>query len=180
MKRLRRILVNTLTAISLLLAIGTAGLWVRSYWIADHFGFSRPLWAIFMESGGGQLRLEGTQATASRDYIGYSGFFYTSDKADGPLRLGMAMPGQTALIDRWNFWIVTGERWGDEHVAVFVPTWFALSVTLAPSVAWLVKQGRSRSRQTPGHCPACGYDMRANPARCSECGREATTCVTMR
>jgi hypothetical protein len=31
----------------------------------------------------------------------------------------------------------------------------------------------ARRHATPGHCPACGYDLRATPDRCPECGRAA-------
>ena len=48
MRRLRRIIFNTLSILSLLLCVAMAGLWVRSYWIADAFslvhsgGIDRP------------------------------------------------------------------------------------------------------------------------------------------
>src|SRR5438874_2345548 len=41
MKRLRRIIFNGLTVLSLMLCVAMGVLWVRSYWIADAFQLNR-------------------------------------------------------------------------------------------------------------------------------------------
>ena len=51
---------------------------------------------------------------------------------------------------------------------VIVPAWFVLLVFAALPVHRFAR--RLRGRQPPGHCPACGYDLRATPERCPECG----------
>jgi hypothetical protein len=53
--------------------------------------------------------------------------------------------------------------------AVFIA--IALPLGIAGNVA--ISRWRKRlERMREGHCPACGYDLRASKDRCPECGRE--------
>jgi hypothetical protein len=56
--------------------------------------------------------------------------------------------------------------------AVWWPTWFAVVLfAIAPALR-LVTIVRRRARRQSDACPICGYDLRATPDRCSECGSE--------
>lgn len=54
-----------------------------------------------------------------------------------------------------------------------VPWWFLLLVFLTFPAVTFRALWRARRRQRVGLCSSCGYDMRATPNRCPECGKAA-------
>jgi hypothetical protein len=59
-----------------------------------------------------------------------------------------------------------------ETIVSYVPLWMtALLSAILPVWAWRSR----RSRTLPGMCHRCGYDLRATPDRCPECGTVAAT-----
>jgi hypothetical protein len=63
----------------------------------------------------------------------------------------------------------------DESVTATVPLWMPVAATaLLPGaragIWWRRRKGR---RRDAGLCPTCGYDLRATPGRCPECGTRA-------
>ena len=58
-------------------------------------------------------------------------------------------------------------------VGVTVPHWFAVMLATAPGISLpSLLYLRRRYRLRGGLCPSCGYDLRATPGRCPECGTE--------
>ena len=56
------------------------------------------------------------------------------------------------------------------------PMWFvvaAFAILPCAAVMRLVRRRRRVKRMAAGQCIACGYDLRASPERCPECGRES-------
>jgi hypothetical protein len=52
------------------------------------------------------------------------------------------------------------------------PIWIPLLLSAALPAAWLIRR-RTGYRWHLGLCPRCGYDLRATPDRCPECGFSA-------
>lgn len=77
-------------------------------------------------------------------------------------------PGWHAPI--WFRWVGLPTDRAVVFRAVGVPVWLPVLVT-AVLPAWRFERARRvRRRLARGHCPACGYDLRASPERCPECG----------
>lgn len=58
---------------------------------------------------------------------------------------------------------------------VLVPPWFLL-LLLAVLPAWRWRVTRLDRRRRRGKCSVCGYDLRATPERCPECGSVPANC----
>jgi hypothetical protein len=58
---------------------------------------------------------------------------------------------------------------GDYHF--YTPLWL-LAASAALFAAGFLISLRLHRPFPPGHCPKCGYDLRATPSRCPECGAD--------
>jgi hypothetical protein len=57
--------------------------------------------------------------------------------------------------------------------SVLLPHWFLMIVAVLPGVLALRRRGIRERRRTDRLCTHCGYDLRASPGRCPECGETA-------
>ena len=67
--------------------------------------------------------------------------------------------------DRYRVWTVP--HWLPASAFAVLPAWWIMR---HPPRTWRWRPGRARRRLAAGLCPGCGYDLRATPQQCPECG----------
>jgi hypothetical protein len=166
-KRLRRIVLNAGTILSVLLCVTAVVLWVRSY---------RGSISYSINTSGSPHRIEW--------HDGLVTFF---DVGERPMTAGEYLmwmlrsqeikPGEAILIVR------PGARpeppappmmQGERELGSVSALWLCATLSFLPAL-WLTKASRQRIRRRreidQQICHTCGYDLRATPDRCPECGR---------
>ena len=162
----------------MLLCIATLLLWGRSYFSHDLFerhrrGDSRG-WAyddilgLVSERGsigGGYVRVAHPGVPKFTE-----GWRYTAAAPANPWPLRFTLLG----FSYWNTTLPPTRQWGPALAFGLTVPHGLLAALLAvgPAVtarcSWLSR--RRRLRTAGGLCVACGYDLRATPERCPECG----------
>jgi hypothetical protein len=159
-RRLRRIVFNSLTAISLLLSVLTVSLWVRSFWRCDVISRAR--------AGIEPPELKTTTILSTKGFIALhiSRYPASPPPQQSWTRWGRSVQHPFELRIRW---VRQQDRWELQLPHLM----FALLAGVLP-VCWLLRWRITRHSRA-GLCPACGYDLRATPSRCPECGTEVAS-----
>jgi hypothetical protein len=179
MKRLARRVFTLCAALSLLLCVAAGVAWALSYgqnrrdldrWDVD----VRPLGCVarvFDERGvvvvqwlEGTLRADGEAEVPRGVTVGYGFFNYRRRVPFQFIRPTAATPPPAGY-----------SPWARHGTLVF-PHWLAVAVLAVPPAAWgavRLRGRRAARRAAGGLCLACGYDLRASPGRCPECGAVA-------
>jgi hypothetical protein len=166
---MKRRLLNVLTVLSLLLCVAVAVLWVRSGWVSD---------AVLYGNGAGEYGVQSLRgvvvvAVTNRPHAPRTlrvDRFGALPPQSVPNRLGFGyrvqdvpLPPSSALDPP----PVVHQR------MLVVPLWFVVAVLgCLPACRFYVAYRRQRIRKL-GLCARCGYDLRATPERCPECGEAA-------
>jgi hypothetical protein len=171
MRRLFRILLNAATVLSLVMCVATMAAWVRSYRAHDYVWWSwanpRLLLGIGTYRGGlfaGVSTLIGTV-----DYLPPPGVEWDHT---APLGYTEAGGSQGTFFNRFGFALDYFPGGATVWRRLASPYWFMMLLTAILPGARLAKWRRRarRLRMRRGLCRNCGYDCRATPDRCPECG----------
>ena len=169
-----RRLLNLLTALSLLLCAAVAVLWVRSYLPPDFYLFSQQgrVMVVFAESNRsamfssreGRSPLLGTAWDDARSSARVHWHALGLAVVTGPAPTPAPAPGT----------VRRGRRPATGEYVMFAASyaWLAAPAVAAAATCFYFVRRRS-ARQREGRCRSCGYDLRATPGRCPECGSSA-------
>jgi hypothetical protein len=183
--RLLRLLFTVAGVISSVLAAGTAAVWVRSHWVGDAIEFctSATKEGVHVVEGH-TLRIGGGLVRLDTDYNRFTPgapdrpWSYRRELPDratwGRSGTNLPWPQRLGFLHLYRFDAnVNWYEWNFGQRIMRMPLWVPLFVfSIAPGY-WLVRQAaafRRRGRRVAGICPTCGYDLRATPGRCPECG----------
>jgi hypothetical protein len=173
-----------LTALSLLLCMAVVALWVRSGWRSDSVavvdntvereGDHGVLWRSYTASSGrGVLRLavEDNETRIRSDEAWPAPrpaweFRRFTDNRPASLALTRGR-GWLGVSSGSDFGMGSGGSALERYLTV--PHWAAAAVLATPLVK-RIRSWRAKQRDRTGLCASCGYDLRATPGRCPECG----------
>jgi hypothetical protein len=178
-KRLVRLLFTLAAIVSALLCLASAALWVRSYWRYDEVAWSRQ--SPFGPPGENtniSVVSESGQIAMNYQHYGWLTNITIDGTPVGPPLTRTQWTTMTAIRRRYSgmttFGFAHGEIVRADLVSrnVLIPHWSLFAVTAPlPVVAVLLRRRRRRRELVAaGRCHACGYDLRATPDRCPECG----------
>jgi hypothetical protein len=153
------------SAVSLLLCVAVCVLWVRSYWRRDVFtlmdGHGGAQWVEMVRGGFQWVRFASVPADT------YSTGWRVAPPTDAlPSRPFIGFASLSRTIPLWDG---TAVRQVPMSV-VTIPAWFvAIFAGILPALA-VSAMFQRRFWWRHGVCQKCGYDLRATPERCPECG----------
>jgi hypothetical protein len=168
MSAMLRPLFTVLSALSLVLCVATCMLWVRSFWKTETWKHATEddQWTIWFQQG--RVFLSKQTADDGPPLWQPVGISHTSDLSSEYL------PDD---FPRWEWKGLRIDKSGSQGIyfrCLTIPLWIlSAALILLPLVfatsstsRWLI----AHTRRAMKVCAICGYDLRATPDQCPECG----------
>jgi predicted RNA-binding Zn-ribbon protein involved in translation (DUF1610 family) len=161
----RRRLFNILSVASLVLCVATCALWWRCYVVAYELSYM-PTLPTYVE-----------QDVEDVHVWRQVGLTKTDDLSVTRGRIAVSHGYADGRTDRWEFRAFKSDAdlpakrfgfgWGKDYLVA--PLWAIVGFSATAPVLVVALRFR-RSALRTSLCPSCGYDLRATPDRCPECG----------
>ncbi|HZL38265.1 MAG TPA: hypothetical protein VFC78_23320 [Tepidisphaeraceae bacterium] len=180
---MRRRLFTILSGLSLLLCVALCVQWARSLGMTTQARWTRPELSLAVVQANGVIglfvvrdsglvppygtgRLYGLfhwrHSLGSASSFGYAGI------SPGPGRWGFGASVTLNVGRPRGNWRLGGRRlW-----VIWMPFWVPILLTGLLPAFRIRSLVRGRRKRQLGHCRSCGYDLRATPDRCPECGTQ--------
>ena len=179
---LRRLFI-LLSLLSLILCLALIAMSVRGFWrhdlfeysdggVRDHTGFRASVFESRWTGTSLFLAHVSSHSTKPLRHVSPQGFHWTSvhglSRMYSPDRLwlGFGLPRTVNGVDT-----LLGYTYSMS--TVLIPYWFLILLTSILPALFAFRTHRARVREKRSHlglCQTCGYDLRATPDRCPECG----------
>ena len=180
---MKRRLLNLLTALSLLLCVAVCVLWVRSYWLTDQVCWWRVGASRCVGTAQGYVVLQLNAGVTPGRPAGHVGFQYLRMQPytapHAPVAYGYVEPGDRFVSRELGGagWYAVRNRNRVRSATGVAPLWAIAAAAAVLPLAWTVRLlrfalGARGRRERLGLRPSCGYDLRATPGRCPECGTD--------
>ena len=169
MKRFRRRLFNGLVVLSLLLCLATTVFWIRSYRHIDVLDFH----TLSVHYDYRVISNLGVIVFDRNNYAEDDNGFNSWPISNGPTTAdgffdGSSVEKRSFRLGSFAFGKFYGGTMPAEDAVLILPDFLCFAVLIAPTTAWMFRRRRTSHQRT--QCARCGYDLRATPDRCPECG----------
>lgn len=181
---MRQAICRILRVLSIVACVAIVVLWVRSYWVGENVSYHTV--------AGDRCSVTAGRGTFMAEFQSNVVYFAANDRPvpglayrdrGAPSDFG-ALQWQTAtqwraagfglVINRGSGvrrseWAMRPGGW--QNTVVLIPFWTLLVGAAVPIVTSAIAFLRQRRGSESPRCAGCGYDIRATPDRCPECGK---------
>jgi hypothetical protein len=159
MTRMRWRLFTFAAAVSLMLCVIALMAWPVGYWRRVYVFYRFGATQIGIQTHAGTMSLGVYQYPRPTSLSGWGGAVrgLEPDDYEGLFNFGhLHSPARHAGDNRHDGW--------------WCPNWFLVALFGATPAVWFARFRTRREWLLRGRCRKCGYDLRASPDRCPECG----------
>jgi hypothetical protein len=193
---MKRLLFNLLAGVSLLACLSFVGVGIRSFWALDQWLYyldqvqppTVSLERMIVQSGLGGIQFQhdisaysyGVGNQPPQRTSGFGHRAYPAEYPQPPAQVG----ARTILGFYFGHGILPlpGDPGAntERYLLIVVPIWSLIVLTAVLPVMGFIRwrRERRRARIEAGLCLTCGYDLRATPDRCPECGTVPESAVS--